>query len=718
MLSPNQHVLDYVDAYLHEALSAEDAEIVSRHCESCRICQVALEEARKRLDAVQALPVVEASEELIRATRRRIERAPRFKPTVYQIGLSVAAAAALVIASVHVYYWTLSPSPYDLRVLGQTEWLSGSDASLRVLLSNHNTGEALEGVPVEIELVDARRDNVIRLASFTTDRLGSATPRFELPEWEDGRYQLRVRARAGGTPELITRQIRLRRSWQLMLTTDKPVYQPGQVIQARSLALRRPDLKPVAGREVVFSVTDPKGNVIFRQRGVTSGYGIASIECPLAVEIIEGAYQLQCQVGDTSSSLSVEVQKYVLPKFKVDVELDEPYYRPGQRVKGTVRADYFFGKPVAGADVQIDVYTTVIRRTAVHQATIETDADGAAGFEFNVPDSLVGREQDSGDARISLFVTVRDPAGQKQTREVSRVVTARAIRVEVIPETGRLVKGVPNTVYFFTSYPDGRPARTRIALSGLDRELSTNDLGVASVELTPESDRLRLVVQATDDDAKVGRREVTLQCGQAAGDFLVRTDKAVYDGGQTMQVVALGGGVEPVFIELVKDGQTMLCDAIEMADGRGQYQLDLPPELFGTFELVAYRYGEAGLPVGKSRVIYVRQAGAVQIETSLDRDEYRPGGHAKLSFRLTDGEGRPAPGALSLAAVDEAVFSVLAQKTGLQETFFTLEQELLEPIYAIYPWSPDLTTSLLPEGPSGLQDEQIQLEQIQLEQAI
>ena len=50
-----------------------------------------------------------------------------------------------------------------------------------------------------------------------------------------------------------------------------------------------------------------------------------------------------------------------------------------------------------------------------------------------------------------------------------------------------------------------------------------------------------------------------------------------------------------------------------------------------------------------------RPSRAVKIETTLDRKEYRPGERAKISFRLTDDQHRPMPGALSLAAVDEAV---------------------------------------------------------------
>ena len=143
-----------------------------------------------------------------------------------------------------------------------------------------------------------------------------------------------------------------------MLTSDKPVYQPGDVIHLRSLTLAQPQHKPVAGQEIVFSVSDPKGNVVFRQRDVTSRFGIAALNCPLATEIIEGAYQIHCAVGDTTSALAVQVEKYVLPKFKLTVDLDEPYYAPGQRVRGTVTARYFFGKAVDRGQVQIEAAST------------------------------------------------------------------------------------------------------------------------------------------------------------------------------------------------------------------------------------------------------------------------------------------------------------------------------------------------------------------------
>ena len=74
----------------------------------------------------------------------------------------------------------------------------------------------------------------------------------------------------------------------------------------------------------------------------------------------------------------------------------------------------------------------------------------------------------------------------------------------------------------------------------------------------------------------------------------MRTDKAVYRGGDTMTLTALGGGSGPVFVDLIKDGQTMLTETIEMANGQGETAVDLPAELAGTVQVVGYRVDAKG----------------------------------------------------------------------------------------------------------------------------
>ena len=104
-IPPNegQHVLEYVDAYLHDVLSAAQGESIAAHCEACAICRAALDEARKRQEIVAALPPVEAPEALIQATLGQIGR-HRAARRRWVMGELAAAAVLLVAAGLTILY--------------------------------------------------------------------------------------------------------------------------------------------------------------------------------------------------------------------------------------------------------------------------------------------------------------------------------------------------------------------------------------------------------------------------------------------------------------------------------------------------------------------------------------------------------------------------------------------------------------------------------------
>lgn len=710
-MSPsNDHMLNYVDAYLHDALDPEEASIVERHCAECPICKVALDEARKRFDALQTLPTLEAGEELLskaedwldqqisraalHESRTSLQQNQKPSPSRWTPGrivVSLIALAVVFIATLDVYYSTLSPSPYDLQILGEQELLSGIDSSLRVMVFDRERKLPLKNAPVSVELSPLDSGETLQLVSFRTDDNGTGQPSLQIPEAFEGDYELRVRVDTPGGTEQISRQVHITRSWRVMVSTDKPVYQPGQTIHIRSLALRRLGRKPVVGERMEFRLTDPKGNVIFQERSVTSQFGIASSDCPLATEILEGNYQIDCVLGETRSSTAVEIKKYVLPKFQITTRLDRPYYGPGDLISGTIDCEYFFGQPVKKGLVGIEIRTTETQSIRLESLTKWTNEAGHVQFEYRIPNHLVGRETDDGDARLTISVSVRDSAGQTQVKALECRVTNRPLRLEVIPEAGKLVKGLSNNIYLMATYADGQPARdVRVAISGIDHELTTDRLGVCALELTPDAETVDLTLSARDDSGHQVTEEIQLQCETANNAFVMRVDRPVIDVGESLIMNVLGGGSEPVFVDLIKDGQLMLTESMEVKDGRGSLSVDLPPELSGTLQVCTYRFAEQGLPVRKTQTVFVRSSEELKIETVADDTEYRPGETAKLQFRLRDRQGRPAPGALSLSIVDEAVYSVLSQRPGMEQSFFTLEQKLLEPVYAIYSWSPDL----------------------------
>jgi hypothetical protein len=698
-----KHVLDEVDCYLHDVLNSDENKYVEQHCERCPVCKAALQEAEKRLAALTSLPASEAPAGIVQSTLAAIaqyDRESAQKAIVRRRwtrrGWWLGAAAAMLFLCLHVHYWTMSAAPYDLRVLCQTTLHAGTTRSMRVELVDPVAGTGLENVPVRIEMRNPDVDQWVLLADFNTDPQGTGQPTFRLPDWKDGKYELRVSAQPAGHPQTIVRSVQLAHSWKIMLSSDRPVYQPGQTINLRSLALRSLDLKPIAGQPAVFSVADPSGNIVFKQKEVTSRFGICSAVCPLAREILEGTYTIECQVGDTSSKLQVQVKPYVLPKFKIDLAAAQPYYQPGQRVAGTLHAEYFFGKPVADAEVEFELRGGPEPR----KLTLRTSAEGKAVFSFPpLPGDLIARRASKAEEELTLelIAAVTDKAGQAQTRKIAVPATAEPLRVEVILEGGKLVEKVSNRVYFYVHDVIGRPTKARIAFTGSDKELQTSDLGIATFDVMPTGKTIDWLVRATDEQGRIGRKEVKWEPGEASDDFLLRTDKAVYAGGETIHLSVLSAGSDPVFVDVNKDGQTLLTAAIPVAQGHGQlggkwaapqYALDLPPELAGTLQLDAYRLGAAGRMGEKRRIVYVRPASQVKIATTLDRPEYKPAGVAKLTFQLADALGKPAPGALSLAAVDEAVFSVLEQSTGSEQAFYTLSPDLLEPVLHVHSWSP------------------------------
>src|SRR5207237_2983180 len=184
-----------------------------------------------------------------------------------------------------------------------------------------------------------------------------ADVQFEVPDLEAGQYTMEVVTRSALGEEKIERPVRITSDAKVLLVSDRPIYQPGHLIHLRALVLRPFDMRPVAGKDLLFEVEDPKGNKVFKRTLTTSGYGVAAVDFQLADEVNMGDYHLRAVLGDTRAEKTVQVKRYVLPKFKVEVKADKSFYLPKETVKVELQSDYFFGKPVAAAKLEVTAST-------------------------------------------------------------------------------------------------------------------------------------------------------------------------------------------------------------------------------------------------------------------------------------------------------------------------------------------------------------------------
>ena len=155
------------------------------------------------------------------------------------------------------------PGEQNVLVYGQNRFESGSEASLRIVALTHEESKPINGAWVTIKAREGKRDVV--LFEGKTDERGSPEAEFTVPEEMEGDYALSITVKSRHGSDEIIRPVKIERTYGILLTSDKPSYQPGQTMHLRALSLRNSDSKPAGGKEVTFEVEDSKGNKVFRK---------------------------------------------------------------------------------------------------------------------------------------------------------------------------------------------------------------------------------------------------------------------------------------------------------------------------------------------------------------------------------------------------------------------------------------------------------------------
>jgi len=145
--------------------------------------------------------------------------------------------------------------------------------------------------------------------------------------------------------------LRLARS-QVKIQCDKPIYQPGQTLHIRILALAA-DGKAEAGAERSLKIFDEHENIQYTATLTTSRFGIAAADWNIPSNANSGDYRIEVEIQDSDDDSpavhTVSIRRYELPSFRVNIQLDRSYYLPHQSAVIEVRGDYLFGKPVTAA---------------------------------------------------------------------------------------------------------------------------------------------------------------------------------------------------------------------------------------------------------------------------------------------------------------------------------------------------------------------------------
>lgn len=593
-----------------------------------------------------------------------------------------------------------------VHVFGPEKWYAGAPNRARVAVQEARSGQAVAGAEVVVTLIGPDGGESVARQTVLTDSEGVVESVLSVPAGVSGDGELEVSVSAPLGSRLISQSVEIVTGSSTLLTTDKPLYQPGQTIHIRSLTLVKPQMIPAAGQEIVLIVADAKGNKVFKQTETLNEFGVASADFTLASELNLGVYTVSAEVSGSTTEKQVTVDRYALPKFKVELATDRDYYAPGATLSGTVAADYFFGKSVGGGAVTITASKFDVAFEPFAEVSGALDAEGRFQFTLDLPGHFVGQPLQQGEAFALLEVKVTDLAAHEETISRTVPVSANDLVIHAVPESGALIPGVENQVYVLTLYPNNSPARTTCT-ARIDGEVvgvvETDAAGVGVISLNPVGhSSVVLDLHAADSSGNTADRSLDLSLAAGSESVLLRTDGSLYAVGDEVKLDVFCGGLGgSIFVDVIKDGQTIGSRSLEPLNGYAALVLPLTADMSGSLCLSAYRITLAGNTIRDRRIIYVDPANDLQLTYAPDREVYRPGEDASIRVQVADQGGQGVVAAIGLNIVDEAVFALQEMQPGMEKIYFYLEEQLRQPRYEIHGFNPE---DVLHESPVGSDD--------------
>ena len=254
-----------------------------------------------------------------------------------------------------------------------------------------------------------------------------------------------------------------RQQWKLYVFTDRPAYRPNETAHWKVIA-RNYDgsVYSIPADEIVeYQITDPRGAKLKAGTLKLNAFGSAWDSFDLTESNPLGTYQVtfsdKGKKQTIGSATLFRLEEYKLPEFKVSVKTPsengkQKTFRLGDEVEVNIQAEYYFGGPVANANVEVLVYQRPFQQywrpshdypwyyqdsqrsyywggkgQQVQREVLKTDAGGLATLTFNTP-------RNNQDLEYLIETRVTDASRREIVASEKIRVTRQSYAVYLNPE--------------------------------------------------------------------------------------------------------------------------------------------------------------------------------------------------------------------------------------------------------------------------------------------
>lgn len=452
----------------------------------------------------------------------------------------------------------------------------------------------------------------------------------------------------------------------IILQTDKTLYRPGETIWMKGYVTDViTHLLSLNSIEISIQLTDNKGlNIAEGKYPLKNGV----VDCNFSIppDLHSDIYNL---IAYTPEMENIGIQSVFKKEIFIarpehldmipHLEFSKPYFTPEQKETATISLKDFNGKLLSGKRFE---YQIMKEERELLTGKGKTGLNGAGEVVFLTPSAQNGSP---------MMVSIDIPSGNDRLNMITKIpLAAERININLFPDGGKLVPGIPQMVVFEARDQLGKPVSLKAnILDELGKTVVVTatiqpGLGVFSLH---NIDNKKLTFKITSD---IGNNQETQLPAQSPGNMSITVKK---NDGKNLSLL-LGRSpkseLAKFIIVAVGNGEMIWASDFELEQSG---VLNVPLDNFRSEIAAIGVFNETGALVAQ-RLVYTGKSHPLIVTLSPDKTDYKKGEEGKIKVKVTGSDGKPVKAEFAISLADRYAFP--AAMPGVASLNYGLEKPL------------------------------------------
>lgn len=147
--------------------------------------------------------------------------------------------------------------------------------------------------------------------------------------------------------------------YSVYIYTNQPVYRTESQVDFKGIVRTMSNFQyaVVPNQDITVKIKDSRNAEVYKDVLKTNEMGSVAGTYKIEKEAPLGDYTIFFEMGENNIySQTFSVEQYKKPEYKVSVTPEKSQYLNNETIEAKIKADYYFGSPVVGAEVEYNIY--------------------------------------------------------------------------------------------------------------------------------------------------------------------------------------------------------------------------------------------------------------------------------------------------------------------------------------------------------------------------